>query len=60
MDVLNKTYGVSAQPFIRLRSAGMNWINHTSAVKAYFNHYAMGLREDLPKLAKAQACWQIT
>ena len=22
MDIINKTYGVSAQPFIRLRSAG--------------------------------------
>lgn len=57
MDVLNKTYGVSLQPFISLRSAGMNWINHTAIVKAYFNHYAMGLREDLPRLAKAQSCW---
>jgi 2-octaprenylphenol hydroxylase len=57
MDVLNKTYGVSLQPFISLRSAGMNWINHTVIVKAYFNHYAMGLREDLPRLAKAQPCW---
>ncbi|WP_020158242.1 UbiH/UbiF/VisC/COQ6 family ubiquinone biosynthesis hydroxylase [Methylobacter marinus] len=57
MDVLNKTYGVSLQPFISLRSAGMNWINHTAIVKAYFNHYAMGLREDLPRLAKAQPCW---
>ncbi len=57
MDIINKTYGVSAQPFIRLRSAGMNWINHTAMVKAYFNHYAMGLREDLPKLAKGRICW---
>lgn len=57
MDVLNKTYAVSLQPFISLRSAGMNWINHTAIVKTYFNHYAMGLREDLPKLAKAQPCW---
>jgi len=57
MDVINKTYGVSAQPFIRLRSAGMNWINHTAMVKAYFNHYAMGLRDDLPKLARGQICW---
>ncbi len=57
MDIINKTYGVSVQPFIRLRSAGMNWINHTAMVKAYFNHYAMGLREDLPKLAKGLVCW---
>lgn len=57
MDALNKAYGVSSPPFISLRSAGMNWVNHTAIVKAYFNHYAMGLREDLPKLAKAQICW---
>jgi 2-octaprenylphenol hydroxylase len=59
MDALNKTYKVSSPPFIGLRSVGMNWVNHTAVVKAYFNHYAMGLREDLPKLAKAQACWQV-
>jgi 2-polyprenylphenol 6-hydroxylase len=57
MDVINKTYGVSAEPFVKLRSAGMNWINHVNIVKAYLNRYAMGLREDLPKLAKGQKCW---
>lgn len=57
MDVINKTYGVASQPFAGLRSAGMNWVNNTAMVKAYFNHYAMGLRDDLPKLAKGQICW---
>jgi 2-octaprenylphenol hydroxylase len=57
MDVLNKTYSVTAQPFASLRSAGMNRINNTALVKAYFNRYAMGLRDDLPKLAKRQPCW---
>ncbi len=57
MDVLNKTYGISAQPLVGLRSAGMNLVNNSELVKAYFNHYAMGLRDDLPKLAKRQVCW---
>jgi 2-octaprenylphenol hydroxylase len=26
-------------------------------IKACFNDYAMGLRDDLPKLAKRQTCW---
>jgi 2-octaprenylphenol hydroxylase len=57
MDVINKTYGVASPSFAGLRSAGMNWVNNTAMVKAYFNHYAMGLRDDLPKLAKGQICW---
>ncbi|MFA6163745.1 MAG: UbiH/UbiF/VisC/COQ6 family ubiquinone biosynthesis hydroxylase [Methylobacter sp.] len=57
MDIINKTYGVTSPPFTSLRSAGMNWVNNTAMVKAYFNHYAMGLRDDLPKLAKGQICW---
>jgi 2-octaprenylphenol hydroxylase len=57
MDMLNKTYGVTAQPFISLRSAGMNLVNNSAVVKAFFNRYAMGLRDDLPKLAKGQICW---
>ncbi len=54
MDVLNKTYGVSSEPFVQLRSTGMNWINHSAMVKNYFNHHAMGLRDDLPERAKRQ------
>jgi len=57
MDALNRIYGVTAQPFVSLRSAGMNGVNNSALVKAYFNHYAMGLRDDLPKLAKRQICW---
>ena len=57
MDALNKTYSVTAQPWVNLRSAGMNMINNTAMVKAYFNRYAMGLRDDLPKLAKGQIGW---
>jgi 2-octaprenylphenol hydroxylase len=57
MDALNKTYSVTDRPFVSLRSAGMNQINNSALIKAYFNHYAMGLRSDLPKLAKRQICW---
>lgn len=57
MDVLNKTYSVASQPLIGLRSAGMNMVNNSALVKAYLNRYAMGLRDDLPKLAKKQICW---
>lgn len=57
MDVLNKTYSLTAQPLVSLRSAGMNCINNTALLKAYFNNYAMGLRDDLPKLAKKQLTW---
>jgi 2-octaprenylphenol hydroxylase len=57
MDALNKTYSVSAEPFVNLRSAGMNLVNNTAPVKAFFNRYAMGLRDDLPKLANGQICW---
>lgn len=57
LDVINKIYRVTLPPFASMRSAGMNWINDTALLKTYFNHYAMGLREDLPKLAKGQVCW---
>ena len=57
MDVLNKTYAMTSQPLVSLRSAGMNRVNHSALIKAHFNHYAMGLRDDLPKLAKKQICW---
>ncbi|MDD5580499.1 MAG: UbiH/UbiF/VisC/COQ6 family ubiquinone biosynthesis hydroxylase [Methylobacter sp.] len=57
MDVINKIYQMTSPPFVSMRSAGMNRINDTALLKTYLNHYAMGLREDLPKLAKGQACW---
>lgn len=57
MDVLKRMYGVSFQPLDQLRSTGMNWINHSAFLKIFLNRYAMGLRDDLPKMAKGQACW---
>ena len=57
MDAINKIYGVSAPAFAGLRSAGMNWIDHSAGIKAYLNRYAMGLRDDLPKLARGETCW---
>lgn len=57
MDVINRTYGVKLQPFAKLRSAGMDWINQTDMVKSCFNRYAMGLRGDLPILAAGQIFW---
>lgn len=57
MDVLNKTFAVQALPLVSVRSAGMNWVNHMDFVKNYFNRHAMGLRDDLPQLARKQLCW---
>lgn len=52
MDVLKRVYGVNNRSFAVLRSAGMNKINQTVWLKNYFNRYAMGLRADLPALAR--------
>ena len=57
MDVINKTFAADLAPFISLRSTGMNLINKTSFVKGLLNNHAMGLRKDLPELAKKQICW---
>lgn len=57
MDIINKTFAVDTSPFISLRSAGMNMINKTPFVKGLFNNHAMGLRNDLPLLAKKLVCW---
>ena len=57
MDVINKTFAAKAVSMISLRSTGMNVINNTPLIKAMFNDHAMGLRDDLPVLAKKQACW---
>ena len=57
MDVLNKAFGIHSTEMAGLRSAGMNWINRNVLIKNLFNHYAMGLRDDLPSLAKGKACW---
>ena len=57
MDVLNKTFGMQGAELAGLRSAGMSWINRTALLKNYFNRYAMGLRDDLPSLARGKPCW---
>lgn len=57
MDVINKTFAAKAVSMVSLRSTGMNVINNTPLIKAMFNDHAMGLRDDLPVLAKKQACW---
>ena len=57
MDMFNRIYSLSAKPLVDLRSAGMNCINNAALLKAYFNDYAMGLRDDLPKLANRQIPW---
>ncbi len=57
MDVLNKTFANTALPVVSIRSTGMNLINKTPFIKALFNDHAMGLRHDLPALAKKQVCW---
>lgn len=57
MDAINKTFGEKALPVISLRSTGMNLINKTPWVKRFLNDHAMGLRSDLPMLAKQQRCW---
>lgn len=57
MDALNKAFGVRHTELGSLRSAGMDWINQTPLLKNYFNRYAMGLRDDLPLLARGKPCW---
>jgi 2-octaprenylphenol hydroxylase len=57
MDVINKTFAATALPLVSLRSTGMNLINSTPLVKGMFNNHAMGLRDDLPVLAKKEVCW---
>ncbi len=57
MDVLNKTFSRQELPVISLRSFGMNQINHSRWLKNLFNQHAMGLRDDLPRLAQNQPCW---
>ncbi|MCK5829281.1 MAG: FAD-dependent monooxygenase [Methylococcales bacterium] len=57
MDVINKTFGATALPIVSLRSTGMNLVNNIPLVKSIFNDHAMGLRKDLPLLARQQCCW---
>ncbi len=51
MDVINKMYAQQNDVFRQLRGTGMSLINHSGWLKNYFNHYAMGLRDDLPAMA---------
>jgi len=53
MDVINKMYTTQNEGFRQLRGTGMSWVNHRGWLKDYFNRYAMGLRDDLPALARA-------
>jgi 2-octaprenylphenol hydroxylase len=57
MDALNKIFGIQSAGMAELRSTGMRWIDRTDMLKRYFNRYAMGLRDDLPSLAKGKDCW---
>ncbi len=57
MDSLKRVFGVSFEPFGRLRSLGMNLINDSAILKNFLNKYAMGVRGDLPKLAYGRSCW---
>lgn len=52
MDLLKRLYKVENKAFASLRSEGMNQINRNLWLKNLFNRYAMGLRDDLPALAK--------
>lgn len=53
MDILKRLYAVDNKPFATIRSQGMNKINQTAWLKNHFNQYAMGLRPDMPVLAKS-------
>lgn len=57
MDIINKIFATTALPLVSLRSTGMNFINSTPLIKGLFNNHAMGLRDDLPILAKKEVCW---
>lgn len=52
MDAINKMYTTDNEVLRQLRGTGMSWVNHTAWLKNYFNRYAMGLRDDLPALAR--------
>ncbi len=54
MDLIKRVFGISLQPLMQLRSTGMNQINHTAIFKGFLNRYAMGLRDDLPDLARSK------
>jgi len=51
MDIINKMYIQKSELLKQVRGTGMQWVNAISGLKNYFNRYAMGLRDDLPRLA---------
>jgi 2-octaprenylphenol hydroxylase len=57
MDALNKIFAIRTAGLSELRSAGMGWVDRVGLLKNYFNRYAMGLRDDLPSLARGKDCW---
>ena len=54
LDMINRIYRNPIDPITKLRSAGMNWIDRNLWIKNMCNRYAMGLRENLPGLAKGE------
>ncbi|MGH8547699.1 MAG: UbiH/UbiF/VisC/COQ6 family ubiquinone biosynthesis hydroxylase [Methylococcales bacterium] len=58
MDGLHRLFVRSPPGFGCLRSLGMNGIDRSAPIKNFFNRYAMGLRADLPSLARGKRCWE--
>ncbi len=56
MDMINKTYTQKNELMRQIRGTGMNWVNQSAWIRNYFNHYAMGLRADLPAWAYNKGC----
>ncbi len=52
MDVINKLYTTQQEGLRQLRGSGMSWVNQNAWLKNFFNRYAMGLRDDLPAMAR--------
>lgn len=55
IDLLKRLFTADNGLIGSARSLGMNLINHSSPVKNYLNRYAMGIRDDLPAMAKNSA-----
>lgn len=60
LDLIKRTYGINNKAFNQIRAIGMNFINSNLPFKNFFNRYAMGFRNDLPKLASGTPCWRVT
>ncbi len=57
LDLLKRLFTGSLGSFEAVRSIGMNAVNRMQPVKDTFNRHAMGLRNDLPRLAYGESCW---